>query len=245
VTYLNAKLCDVFEDGTSALVTRGLLNLTQRESREHPTPLEPGREYRVTLELEATSWIFEVGHRVRLDLAGADWPNAWPPPTPAEISIRRGDATLVLPVLEGPTPVAERPWFPPVDAKALGKASSDTDPEARKDIVWRIERDVLRSRTRTVIDHGGAPYEVLPGTRVREHYGGSLDVSIDDPGDATADGIGSFDITWGDVRVKTEARLALRSDAEAYHVHLELDASEGNELRWTRRWDRTIPRNLQ
>src|SRR4029077_14971761 len=51
VTYLNAKLCDVFEDGTSALVTRGLLNLTQRESRTDPRPLEPGKEYTETADL--------------------------------------------------------------------------------------------------------------------------------------------------------------------------------------------------
>ncbi len=80
VAFVSAKLCDVFPDGTSALVTRGLLNLAHRGSREHPSPLEPGTPYRVAVELEVTSWAFEPGHRIRLDLAGSDWPNAWPPP---------------------------------------------------------------------------------------------------------------------------------------------------------------------
>jgi putative CocE/NonD family hydrolase len=250
VTYLNAKLCDVFEDGTSALVTRGLLNLTQRESRTDPSPLEPGKEYIVTLELEATSWIFEKGHRVRLDLAGADWPNAWSPPTPAEIAFRRRDATLVLPVLNGPTPVAERPQLPPVERRTLEMgegptADTDTDAEARKGILWRIDHDVMNMRTSTTIDHGGEPAEAKPGTIVHEHYAGTLDVSTEDPGDAGAVGLGSFDIAYGDVHVKTEARLSLRSDASTYHLRMELEAFENDEPKWSRSWERSIPRKLQ
>ncbi|MDQ3620185.1 MAG: CocE/NonD family hydrolase, partial [Actinomycetota bacterium] len=61
VAFLSAKLCDVFEDGTSILVSRGFLNLTHRESLSQPQPLEPGRAYRVTVELDVTSWTFEAG----------------------------------------------------------------------------------------------------------------------------------------------------------------------------------------
>ena len=40
------RLCEVFPDGTSTLVTRALLNLTHRESDEHPAPLVPGERFR-------------------------------------------------------------------------------------------------------------------------------------------------------------------------------------------------------
>ena len=76
VASLAAKLCSVFPDGTSALVTRGFLNLCHRHSSTEPEPLVPGEPITVVLELEATSWIFEPGHTIRLDLAGADWPNS-------------------------------------------------------------------------------------------------------------------------------------------------------------------------
>ena len=82
IAYLSAKLCDVFPDGASSLVSRNIVNLAQRDSREEPSPLEPGRRYEITLDLEAASWTFEAGHRVRLDLAGTDWPNVWSPPEP-------------------------------------------------------------------------------------------------------------------------------------------------------------------
>ena len=90
VAFLSAKLCDVFEDGTSILVSRGFLNLTHRDSLTEPEPLEPGRSYRVTIELDVTSWTFEAGHRLRLDLAGADWPNVWPPPQAVSLTIDPG-----------------------------------------------------------------------------------------------------------------------------------------------------------
>src|SRR5947207_3847462 len=52
------RLCEVFPDGASTLVTRALQNLTHRDSDEHPTPLEPGRRYSVTVKLDATGHAF-------------------------------------------------------------------------------------------------------------------------------------------------------------------------------------------
>jgi Predicted acyl esterases len=49
--HLTARLCDVAPDGTSALITYGPLNLTHRDSHEHPAALEPGRFYEITLKL--------------------------------------------------------------------------------------------------------------------------------------------------------------------------------------------------
>ena len=42
VTFV-ARLCDVAPDGSSALVTKGVLNATHRESHGDPSPLVPGR----------------------------------------------------------------------------------------------------------------------------------------------------------------------------------------------------------
>ena len=46
IAYLSAKLCDVFPDGASSLVSRNILNLAHRDSREEPSPLEPGASVR-------------------------------------------------------------------------------------------------------------------------------------------------------------------------------------------------------
>jgi uncharacterized protein len=218
VAYLSAKLCDVFPDGTSALVTRGLVNLARC-----PLPLE----------LEATSWVFEPGHRIRLSLAGADWPNIWPPPQAGTFTV--GDVELELPVLDGPPPIAEPPTFAPPPPKK-------PDEPGGPPTVWRVERDVLGRETRCVISHG-SDYEAEEGARVEERYEGEVGVSTRDPGDAWARATARYVIRWLDVEVATEARLDFRSDAEAYHVVVDVVAEEPTQrMRRERRFERRIPR---
>ena len=63
VAQLAARLCDVAPDGSSLLVTRGVLNLTHRNGHEHPEPLEPGRRERIVLELDGIAQAIPAGHR--------------------------------------------------------------------------------------------------------------------------------------------------------------------------------------
>ncbi|MGE5459463.1 MAG: CocE/NonD family hydrolase [Solirubrobacterales bacterium] len=233
VAFLSAKLCDVFPDGASALVTRGILNLTHRDSHEDPAALEPGRPYAVTVELDATSWIFEAGHRVRLDLATADFPSTWPPPYPGAISIERPGSRLVLPVLDGPPPVSAIPVFEPGEVVAHTRGAT-----------WRVEDDVL-GRTRSVVIEHGYEERTEDGTRIASTGGGRITVSTVDPGRASAEGRARFELTWPEAAVGTEAVGSLRTDTETYHLELELTVREDGEEIARRHWERRIPRHLQ
>ena len=243
VAYLSAKLCDVHPDGTSQLVTRGLLNLTHRESREEPTPLEPCAPYRVSVELEVTSWIFEPGHRIRLDLAGSDWPNAWPPPTPLTLTVERAGSALILPTVDGPSPIAERPSLPQPTRPQAENESARGD--ALAECTWRIEHDVTGRETRAVVRYGGPsePDGIAPA--IDQWYGGTVGVSAEDPGEAWIDATATYVLRWPEATVSTEAHSRVRSDDEAYHVEIEIDTAEDGEPRWSRRWERTIPRRSQ
>jgi predicted acyl esterase len=234
VAYLSAKLADVFPDGTSALVTRGLLNLAHRRSSVEPEPF--GGPADVDLELEATSWVFEPGHRIRLALAGADWPNIWPPPSAEPIRIDRGSVRLSLPHVRAGQ---ARPLRDPVGARHASPAAAEDD----EPVTWRIERDVLGRETRAVIGHGTA-YEGELGAQVEERYDGTIGVSTEDPAHAWARATARYRIVWPEAEATAEARLDLRSDADAYHVEVEVDAEAGGE-RIERRFRRTIPRRLQ
>jgi putative CocE/NonD family hydrolase len=243
VAYLSAKLCDVFPDGTSALVTRGLLNLTHRDSREHPSPLEPGRPYRISFELEVAGYIFEPGHRIRLDLAGTDWPNAWPPPQPVTLTIERAGSALVLPTLQGPPPIAERPVLPPPTRSAHPLESSrGTD---MPQVTWRIEHDVLGRETRAVTAYGGTSEGEGRTPKTEERYEGEVGVSTEDPGRAWVRARAVNVLHFAEATVGGEARWTIRSDAEAYDVDVEASLTEGGQPVWSRRWRRRIPRHLQ
>ena len=243
VAFLSAKLCDVFPDGTSALVTRGLLNLSHRESREHPSPLEPGTPYRAEVELEVTSWIFEPGHRIRLDLAGSDWPNAWPPPAAATLTFERGGSALILPGVDGPSSIGERPVLATANNGQERHESSKGN--AVETVVWRIEHGVLERETRAVAESSGTTEADGERPRFHELYGGTVVVSTRDPAVASADSRASLTIEWPEATVTSQVHQVVRSDAETYHLTIDLDVSENGTLRWSRRWERRIPRRLQ
>lgn len=244
VAFLSAKLCDVFPDGTSTLVTRGLLNLAHRASSTAPEALEPGTPIRIEVELEATSWVFEPGHRIRLSLAGADWPNIWPPPRPGTVTLDRETIALSLPVVEGEPPVPEPPVFSP----SRGEDTHAADPTGEQPrTIWKIERDVLARESRSVISHG-SDYEGEEGARIEERYEGEVGVSTVDPGNAWAKAACRYVIRWPEAECATEARLDLRSDAEAYHVIVDVMVEELGDsglARRERRFERRIPRKLQ
>ena len=153
VAFVSAKLCDVFEDGTSALVSRGFLNLTHRRSHSAPEALEPGRLYDVGVDLSATSWVLERGHRLRLALAGTDWPNVWTPPEPVTLAFAPESSRLVVPVVAGrndlPSPKL-RP--PPAERGETEDATKAQSSESR--VKWGTEHDILGRKTHYVVDHG-------------------------------------------------------------------------------------------
>jgi uncharacterized protein len=241
VAFLSAKLCDVFPDGTSALVTRGMLNLTHRESSVRPRALVPGVAVDVVVELEATSWVFEPGHRIRLSLAGTDWPNAWPPPEPVTLLVERSSVRFSLPELPAPGEPTATPTFA---APGPGSWHPAETSEPQPAMVWRFGHDVLGRRTEATVRHGSR-YAGELGARVVEQYEGEVSVSTTDPGDAAARATSRYEIAWPDASCATEVRLRLRSDAHTYHVEVELDVDDGGEPFARRRWKRDIPRNLQ
>ncbi len=95
---LAARLCDVYPDGTSALMTYGVLNLSHRDSHEHPTPCPVGTPFRVKLKLNDFARTVPKGHRIRLALANQHWPILWPQPMLSTLSVTTGDSTVMLPV---------------------------------------------------------------------------------------------------------------------------------------------------
>jgi uncharacterized protein len=242
VVDLSAKLCDVFPDGTSALITRGMLNLTHRHSSVDPEALVPGEAVDVVVELEAASWVFEPGHRIRLALAGTDWPNAWPPPEPVTLHVERSSVVLELPELPPPAVPLPVPVFavPGPESWHPGEPSEEAQPE----MVWRFAHDVLARRTDATVHHGSR-FEGEDGARVGELYDGTVSVSTVDPGDATAVATARYEIAWPEATCVAESRLRFRSDAETYHIEIELDVDDGDQPFARRRWQRDIPRHLQ
>ena len=233
VAFVSAKLCDVAPDGRSALVTRGIVNLTHRESHEHPQPVPPGEYVTATVELDATAYVFEPGHTIRLDLAGSDFPSSWPPPFPGTIEVDRSASVLVLPILEGP-PVLPAPSFEPGAA----------EPSVPERVTWEVREDLLARERSVAIDHGGVRGRsgLADGS---DRYWGEIIAGTRDPGNSRASAGASLALRWDEATVRTESRAMLRSDPETWHLTIELEVYDGDDLIAERRWERTTPRDLQ
>ncbi|HTK09195.1 MAG TPA: CocE/NonD family hydrolase [Ktedonobacteraceae bacterium] len=73
-TDFTGTLVDVYPDGRAVLLTDGILRTRFRESFNHPVLMEPGKIYELRLDLGATSNVFQVGHRIRLDISSSNFP---------------------------------------------------------------------------------------------------------------------------------------------------------------------------
>ncbi|MEP6759319.1 MAG: CocE/NonD family hydrolase [Actinomycetota bacterium] len=238
--FVSAKITDVFPDGASSLVVRGMANLAQRPTNAGVAPVMPGETVELDLELEAIAWTFEAGHRIRLDLAGADWPNAWPPPYAATLGFDRATAALELPVLAGPPPVREIPGLRAVVGKQHGTDSTE-------DGWWRwvVERDATTGMQVARTGYGGTSEAGADSFAYRDRYEGVVGVSPEDPGIAFAYGEGEFEIGYPEGTVRTTSHVRLDSDAETYRVTIELRAFDDGREIFRKGWERTIARELQ
>lgn len=75
-TDLAVKLVDVYPDGTAYNVQTGMLRLRYRDGFEKPKLLTPGQVYKVEVGGMATANYFAPGHRLRIEIAGSDFPNS-------------------------------------------------------------------------------------------------------------------------------------------------------------------------
>ena len=73
-TDFTAKLVDVRPDGYAQNLLDGILRARYRNSASAPEPLEPGRPYPLEIDLWATSNVFLLGHRIRLEISSSNFP---------------------------------------------------------------------------------------------------------------------------------------------------------------------------
>ncbi len=231
------RLCDVAPDGTSALVCSGVLNGTRRASLDHPQALEPGVVYALRIDLDATAWRFRKGHRIRLAVASADFPNLWPTPYRGTNRIYRRPtewSRLSLPVWPlrvGTDEIAFAPGSA-VDPYALGP----------QEPVWQLiddmmgQRKGLKTQTRDMFQTGVAEVE---SERLLEIWASTVN-----PADVSAVGKHFRRIARRDGETRVDAVCSLCSTETAFHLTIQLSVEVNQLPHFQRRWTRTFRRDL-
>lgn len=68
------RLTDVFPDGRAIQLQNGILRARYRNLEDEPELLEPGKIYRLEVDMWATANRFKAGHRLRIDISSSDFP---------------------------------------------------------------------------------------------------------------------------------------------------------------------------
>jgi putative CocE/NonD family hydrolase len=241
VAMLAARLEDVAPDGSSTLVTYGLLNLTHRDSHETPEPLTPGEHYTIELALNDIAQAFPAGHRIRLALATSHWPIAWLSPEPASLTVAMAGSSLSLPVRE-PSALDDtlQNFLPPEQAEPepveITKEGGRNRTVSEDPTTGAVTVTVHRERSSYRLPAIDLTFQA--GTV--EHY----KISEGDPSATSVDISSSWRLSRGDWGTRTDLRTTVTCSVDAFKVAAALTAFEGEKEVAVRRWDRSIPRRL-
>jgi putative CocE/NonD family hydrolase len=73
-TDFTAKLVDVFPDGTARMINDGIIRARYRGGKTTPVLLTPGRAEEFVIDVGATSNLFAIGHRIRIEISSSNFP---------------------------------------------------------------------------------------------------------------------------------------------------------------------------
>lgn len=98
---VTALLVDRAPDGTSHVITRGWTDPQNRVSPSRTKPIEPGKQYRVEVELQPNDYVVPAGHRVEFVLLSSDYDYTLRPAPGTGLSVDLNSTVLELPVVGG------------------------------------------------------------------------------------------------------------------------------------------------
>ncbi len=234
------RLCDVFENGESSLITRGLLNISHRESHEHPEALVSGEPTSVSVVLQAIGQVVPAGHRLRVAISPTYFPWAWPSPEAVTLTVFCGASFLDLPLRE---PLAldetlrpfERPETAPKIATELLEGPSFEQVLTKHPITGIVE----------VQRHSSDGRVMLPdGLEMAEAGSFSHSVAEGDPLSARYRTRRTVKFKRGDWSTRLVAENELTCDLTHLYLNSQLLAFDGDECFFDRSWSFDILRDF-
>ena len=241
VAMVAVRLSDLAPNDRATRVTYGVLNLTHRDCHEAPTPLEPGRRYRIQLRLNEIAQRFCQGHRIRLAISSSYWPLAWPSPRPVRLTLYPAGCRLRLPRRP---PRSDDAHLRELGHPRLGPTPRHTllAPAKREwQVIYNlatneVKLDVVNNDPLLRLEDTGVAF----GRDVEETYSFRNNRSDTLRGEVLQ--TRSFERPgW---QVRTVTHTVLTSTVDAFQIRATLDAYEGDVRVFAKSWDERIPRDL-
>jgi hypothetical protein len=232
-----AKLADVAPDGSSALIVDGSLNGTRRESVTDPKPMVPGEAYQLNIPMNPTGWTLKPGHRLRLAISGADFPNLWPTPEKARNRVYLSRSRAVLPMVVKPTGHRTPRFLPPPRLTQIVRGSGE--PPRQQVLHDQITGAVtVLNRTRGTL--------TLPDDRgvLTQEHSFRCTASSKDPAQASIIGTHTYALRREDGIFEISAESTVRATATAFHITINLTVTRNGKPFFHKTWTASEPRRL-
>jgi predicted acyl esterase len=236
------RLCDIAQSGTSTLVSRGLLNLTHRNSHENPKPLEPDERYTINVNLKATSYSLPIDHRWRVALSPTYWPIAWPSPEPVTLTVFTGESShLNLPIRTSSLKDAKLTPFEPPERSLPLKVEVIRSPS----LSWKNQKDVINNFNQITIKGDRGLRRIDSNEMVFEHtYCDKYIIQEGNPLSAQVYCERKIGIERGNWCTRVEAKSKMWADLKKFYVTNHLDAYERDTKIFSRERTIKFPREL-
>jgi len=229
------RLCDVAPDGTSALITMGLLNLAHLSSAENPQPLEPGKVFEGSLVLDQIAYRVPEGHRLQIAVSTDYWPFIWPSPERVCLTLETGMIDIPLrPLADGDewafeAPQGANPWNIEVLRASSSSRRMETNPETGETVTI-IDNDFGAQKDLDV--------DLLSGSKSTERWS----IRADDPLSAKGE------ITWEQTGGRegwlwrSESKTFMSCDRKDFHITAELKVFLNDEVFFSKTFKDRIDR---
>jgi hypothetical protein len=235
VGMIAARLLIVSPDGETHLICRGNRNLAFPVDLATPIPVQAGEPITTRFPLLAASAVIPQGWRLRLALAGADFPVVWPPGETFTLSIYSDRSRLLLPVVPPRSldmnldwaesdPPPSPPTFTPFDERTWTIEREGGVTTYRRDIASTEEQP---ERSNLTYD-SNQQWEVV--------------VADEDPATTRVWSRNEIYLERPGWKVGTIGSLEMSADRENFHLIVELKAFHNDDQIFERRWDEQIPR---
>jgi hypothetical protein len=240
VAVVAVRLNDVFPDGRVARVTFGVLNLTHRDSHEHPAPMPVGKRLTVRVSLNDIAYSWKTGHRVRVAISTAYWPMVWPAPEPVTLRLTTGASVLELPIRPRRAIDRKVRFGPPEQGLPMAKVVVEAPSTVRV-----IERDVVTGTvTVRAEENDGRAVIVDTGVEIGRWVKERLAITEGDPLSAETEMGSTFTYAKGAWQTRVTGVCRLRASRTEWLLSADLEAWEGDTRIFSRHADVPIPRDL-
>lgn len=232
---LAVRLCDVAPDGSSTLVSLGLLNLQFRDGFEEARPLTPGQAYEITVDLDQAGYVIPKGHRIRIAVSPSYWPFIWPERGATVLTLSAGE--LSLPILSAR---GNETWTCPAPAYGSPDVVRTVHP-GTEDKSWTVEegQQILRIHG----DHGTVEH-LEHGLHTASEVHETFTIDLNNIANASVEILWKRSVARDGFVASSRVLTKMLGDHKAYHVTVDVQANDGDDRIFKRRFQDTIPRDL-